>query len=612
MFDCFKDLYPLKEKQDEIDRKIVMDYKERARLAKEQAERNRAMMDNNMQQQQPLLMQQVGSYTYLNPNRTMSQQPLPTNGRTIYTNPVAGTWYGNSNFYSSPYSFNPNNNKFMEPSKDDLESGRCVKATVVEGPVNNKPIELKPSNGKRDLKIGKVSVVIAREANPELYERLEDGETIEDIYGIFKKKKRKEYINPDGNTPLDWNKPSLKREFVKLANEVKVYNFAAYIFIKSVFEARCVTKEDWHYMKIGIRDMIDTYKRKEEMNPHLDFRASYRYRKTPYVAPNVEIPGGLNKDTVGREMPCLKIPDRDNEGKMKYDYDRGTDDLPYRDKWIFVRRAQFDIEEVANEARKLDREKEQKRNDIKPPNPKDYNMADYNQRIMYLRNMDVYQNKITENFFRTAFRSSMNDEEFDKWWFGTSSPELMRPTQMVSPENMKEYQRKSALDQARKMTDQNIAYLRNIQVQAQQMDIYRQQYWNAVNIRRNQLFEGTMKKDMSLMDIMDNLHFWSEKVRDDDAKIQLQKNIANIQQQLYHKQYQSAIYQTFNNPDPRVANYNPQYPLSSYPRLGPNTLGLPENYADPFATPEIQKRKEQFLHYCNTTTGQVPLKPVWK
>jgi len=610
VFECFKDIYPLKEMQDKIDRKIVMDYKERARLAKEQAEKNRALMDNGMQPQNP--------YTYLNPNRVISTQPQPNpmNGRTIYTNPIAGTWYGNNmynNSYYSPYSFNPNNTKFMEPTKEDIKSGRGVIATVVEGPVkkDNKP----PTTTRRgrNLKIGKVSVVIAREANPEFYERLEDGENPNDILFGINKKKKKEYINPDGNTPLDWSKPALKREFVKLANEVKVYNFAAYIFIKSVFEARCVSKEDWHYMKIGIRDMIDTYKRKEDMNPHLDFRASYRYRKTPYVAPNVEIPSGLNKDTVGREMPCLKIPDRYNEGKMKYDYDRGTDELSYRDKWIFVRRAQIDIEEVANEARNLDREKEKKRYDIKPPNLKDYNMADYNQRIMYFRNLDIYKNKINENFFRDVFRNKLSDEEFDKWWFGTSSPELMRPTQMVSPENMKEYNRRVTLDQNRKLTDQNIAFLRSIQVQERQMEIYRQQYWNTVNMRRNQLFEGTMRDDMSLRDVMDNLYFWSEKSRDDDAKIQQQRNIAEIQQRLYHKQYQSAIYQTFNNPDPRVAtNYNPQYPLSSYPRLGPNSLGLPENYADPFATPEIQKRKEQFLNYCNTTTGQAPLKPVWK
>ena len=75
-----------------------------------------------------------------------------------------------------------------------------------------------------------------------------------------------------------------------------------------------------------------------------------------------------------------------------------------------------------------------------------------------------------------------------------------------------------------------------------------------------------------------------------------------------HDTFRKSLYQFMNTPT--ANNPNPNY-TSQYGTVDPR-FGLPSTYVDITNTPEMQARRNQFLEYCNNTTGQAPLSPIFR
>ena len=549
----------------------------------------------------------------LNPYGTYGVNPNASPGYNPYSylpsSYTSGTWYGNNPYGATIWGLN-DTARFMIASQEDIEAGRLTTSRVVPVSQDQQP-PIKQTEerteqfsnivlrGLEDLKINIVKVtekekkeeppkfIVIKNIKPHLDHTGYDNDELD----VNKQEFR---IIPD--TPLNWSDTD-EQELSSLSDQMAIYDKAMAHTLWNIPTLDDITREDWQYFRRSALEILQDYRDKELRNPNIDYRAPYRYRPLPAVYKNED--GDIMPDMT--VPPPLAFKSVNINGEVCYMYDRCRDLLTEEEWDIFVDRAYAELlakakklksEDLLNLNRGiLETQKEEK--------PKNNNLPQYNPndplsvklwQIKYMENQ--YNNH--KEFYRNVFRSTMTDEQFDNWWYGTNTI------------NKQVTQAEANRNWARQMTDISIQELNKaVPIDPVQMA---QQANNRASTAINNFTKGTMRHDMSAKEAWDNIGYVVSRVHELHLEEQKKAQSQAYYQNMSHDTFKKSLYQYMNSPN--ILNPNPNY-TGQYGTIDPR-FGLPSNYVDLTKSPEMDERRAKFLNYCNTTIGQAPLSCIYR
>ena len=540
------------------------------------------------------ILNPFGTYNpYANPN--LVNQNAGYNPALYMSNSYGGgSWYGGN--------WGGDDTRFMNPSPDDklIPIGEVVHGTP-------KPMERKM--GYMEKLRAEPTVVVYRGSQEPLPTKKEDDNP---HYQVVPRPKYHppmtpytiEELDPDRgqlrmipDTPLVWTARD-DEELDRLVEDLAVYDKAMAHVAFNVPHIDGCTREDWTYIKRYFQDRIQDFRSKELMNQGLDYRAKYRHRRLPAT---IIIDGDSMPDySQPVPIPTKRIT---LSGEVEYDYDRGRDMLTEEEWDIFVDRAYGEMLQGAEKIKARDlmqlnqhlsqpqtpkKEEDDKYNPYDPISVKLHNMR--NSQKAYMTNME---------FFKHVFRHRLTPEQFDNWWYGTQSNATRygnKPIDQAQAQQM----------WAKQMSEANY----NILMQFRPYDKDAVRSW--MNQRALEAFnnytKGTVTKDMSLADFMRNLRYLDTRNHELNLEAQRMANQQAMWNNMSHDTFNRSLYQYMNSP--QYANTNPYY-TPQYGTIDPR-FGMPSQYIDLTNNPMAQQKKQQFLQHCHTTTGTVPLSPIYR
>lgn len=545
---------------------------------------------------------------YANPNVTAQN---PGYNPYAYMSPTySGTWYGSSNIWGIS-----DTARYMIANKEDIEEGRLTTSKVVEVPINEEiqkeeePKESLSYTEKVEEAITslQVKVVTVSTVEEKKQESFTDGPKFVVIKNTRPHMDHMPYDNSEldmnrqemktiADTPLNWTEND-ENELSSISDQIAVYDKSLAHTLWNIPTLDDITREDWHYFRRYALEKLQDFRNKERMNPQIDYRAPYRYRPLPAVY----------KTEDGDLMPDLNIPipvafkSVNIDGDVVYSYDR-VRDLTDEEWDIFVDRSYAEMLEAGRKMKAEDLlninkglVEESKTNVDNTPLPAVNPYDPISVRVFQAKLAERQYNNY-KAFFRDVFRSRMNDEEFDNWWYGTNTANSRKP--MTQLEANRAW--------AKQMTDLNIQELNKVRI----LDpVQTAQYYNNLELAAiNNFTKGTMRKDMSAKEAWDNIGYLVNRIHEMNMEEQKKQQAQQYYQNMSHDTFRKSLYQFMNTGN--ATNPNPNY-TSQYGTIDPR-FGLPSNYVDITNTPEIQAKRERFLNYCNTTQGPAPLSPIYK
>ena len=370
-------------------------------------------------------------------------------------------------------------------------------------------------------------------------------------------------------TPLEWSHEDAV-ELISLLDKIYVYDIAL-----AVIAAEFVSKKDsgfeeysrekYEIMLEYLNNKLEEFKRNEvQFRNIIDYRAPYRYRPLPIYT--VDRDGDYFFPI--QEESIAKFHKDQLTGEKIYDNDRKRSWLTEEEWDIFKSRAYCDMikgieklevlefvelnKHLADEPIKQEKEPE-----LPAFNPFD----SISVKLHRMREAEKEYNT-HKNFFRYLLRHTMNDVEFDNWWYGTSSQKTA-----VSQEDPKQRW-------AREMHNRHLQFLHTLQPinYAQQGAICRQ-----MMIQRLREFDkGLEKPDMSLTDCM-ALWGYLGVVRPAEINIEKQqREKAELRRQTVNRDlFMRNMYHNVNN---LAKNPNPKY-IPKYGSIDPR-YNMPSHYVD--------------------------------
>ena len=606
MFSSLADAYQRRSQQQALDVLRASSVYEQIRKDNPQMLQQSQFVDFSNPESVNMILNPYGTYQ---PNPNAMQQNTGYNPYSyLPSSYTTGTWYG------TPYGFNTwglaDTARFMIASQEDIDAGRLTTATVVQvSKEEEKPQQIQDTDStqgfadklikgleKLQVKIVQVTKEIKKKERPK-YIVVKNNKPHLDHTGYDNDEldvnKQEMKLIPE--SPLDWTE-SDENDLSNIADQLAIYDKAMAHTIWNIPTLDGLTREDWQYFRRCAIDILQDYRDKERMNPNVDYRAPYRYRQLPAVY----------TDSDGNIMPDMNVPVPlvykivNINGEATYTYDRCRDTLTEAEWDVFLDRAYAELlsrakklqyEDIVNLNRGiLETKNEQKpQNNLPPLNPNDP------------ISVKLWQMKYTENqynnhkeFYRNIFRSKMTDEQFDNWWYGTSTSR--------QPQTQAEANRNWAMQ----MTELSVQELSKV---IPYDPVQLSQYYNNMALSAiNAFTQGTMKKDMSAKEVWDNLGYLSSRIHEMNLEEQKKAQAQAYYQNMSHDTFRKSLYQFMNTPT--ANNPNPNY-TSQYGTVDPR-FGLPSTYVDITNTPEMQARRNQFLEYCNSTTGQAPLSPIFR
>lgn len=516
----------------------------------------------------------------------------PQYGNQFYSNPYGGYGYGGIPSYGYALS-----NKIMPPTEEDYALGLAFRPREVK-------ITKKHTNYFDNYKI---------KCNSKIIEVMLD----EDGNEIIEENNKKENINIDGygNTGLvdveyidDWTKIPLNKyskqpsgHYLKnedkvledyispLIDEIDKYNkMISYVVADSLYGDE-LTRDEFDIYIEYLANLLQMYKQRERLNPNKDYRASYRYRRTPrQVDPSKGMIGYSSLELDLDWAPEFTV---DSEGNRHYSYDRGEE--PGHDVENAFYNAEMQRRNMVIKKKKFENLLEYNSDQLKRMG---FNKYDFRSRMEF--NAYKYNKELRDEyeFYKEALRPYMSPKQFNIWWYGKEqSPSTPPDRKTIRKRQIKE------------MTENNLRML-NSAIVINYDDIVD----NNRKMLRNkfkQMDEGWMDNVKNLREFFDKLKYleiltyWNteeQKQRDDYRK----NNYA--QKFSYYRNLHR-----FNNEGPLGYPGNPM-PNSYSEPLDPK-YGLPANYRNYLCGKDYEEKRARFLNYCRTSKGKnMELKPVYK
>lgn len=315
------------------------------------------------------------------------------------------------------------------------------------------------------------------------------------------------------DSPLNWTEED-EKELRMLQNEIAVYDEAtAYVFYWFVHEEKFnhnnwaeydyenrehVTREDYEFLKMYVRQLIEDYRQKEAADPdgEIDYRADYEHRPLP---PCMYLNNTLYALIEKPLEPARRF--RNEDGEWEYEINRVRDfDMDIWD--MFANRAFVEMIlgtyaiKMQEERRINTRVKREKKEPTLPPyDPKDLVSV----RLYAFRQREIELER-TKEFFRDVLSYKFDDDEFEEWWNGDSplATTVRGPNQVMSKEE-------SHREWAKQMTVMNVRFLETlkpIDVEAARRESYRRMNEELQHYQR-----GAIRPDMSLGEFFQHLRY---------------------------------------------------------------------------------------------------------
>ena len=502
-------------------------------------------------------------------------QPYGLNNpyRSIYNQ---GYGYGNNPVYGwySGYT----DLSFMEPTPEELKEKKVARVRVERGTRREEP-KKKEEHKPKSVKVSIVSVYTVHDENG-----MEVAVPV-DEYEEWKK----EHVKPSKKTENKWFSEEYEQKVNKLADEIAVYDEARALCLVGSLED--LKRNDFKtYFNLTL-EKLKWYRAQEQIHLDIDYRVPFRYRQVPKK--------WFDKETDKVVYLSYKAPFKKTfmfKGKPIpfYDFDRGCE--PSDDEWTeFYHAAEYerDLELAvakAEEAKKYFEEKDQQDT---------YNPWDLMSVRMYEYRQQQKKQQQQYDIFRTALGGRVTDEEFDRWWYGNSSG--MRngnPTQQDIEETKRRW---------KEQMHANHLYRLNTAVPIDQAAIS-SNFIARANAAVREFDRGSMDNCSSMKDFFDNLGYLNVRISEQNIEKQRKES---MDQTISRSAYERSLHRFANEERPGG------YPLerffggtSGYQPLSP-AYNMPPNYIDFRSSAHYEQAKRDFMNYCATSTGTVPLKPIY-
>ena len=516
-----------------------------------------------------------------NPNFMAQPQGYPYGMSNPYggvVNPV----YGN---YNTGYGFgggwwnNPGIDLgFMNFSEEEIRLGKGFSVKLTRG---KDEIKTEPNIAPKKKKSKNIAVQLVR-----VVEVVKDGKTIEipkDQYEEESEEVEEEKLN--GYMPhrmqktFKWYGEDYKKQVLNLAKELSNYDEARALCLVGSLDDKAVSKYDFKYYYQACEEKLHWYRVQEQANPDKDFRVPFRYRKTP-----VPMKGADGKLTFESYTIPMKrfVTLSTNESIPFYEFDRGTD--PSDEEWIaFYEQAEYiRDQEIQIMKAKAVEEYEQDNKDLYVFNP--YNSIET--RLHELR-LEERMKKNQYDVFRSAYGSSVSDATFDAWWYKGNYAAM--PNKPRTEEEIVEQRKQWRHNMGVQHTN-----LLNTIVPIDYEKI-KQEKTKKINQLVREFDRGTMEGCKDLKDFFDRLGYLSVRVCEENIAKQRAADLNNSMT-VNRYDYNQQLY--------RAANYNPM-PNDPYYQNRPH-------YMDFVNSAEYADRKKEFFDYCSSSTGTIPLRPIYK
>lgn len=400
------------------------------------------------------------------------------------------------------------------------------------------------------------------------------------------------------DTPLDWSREDAK-EVVDLLDKIYVYDIALTMAVGEFVVGKTpgfkeYSREKYERMMQYLENKLEEYKRNEmEYRNIIDYRAPYRYKELPIYTvdedDNIIIP--IQPD------PVAMITKDHLTGDKVYRYDRGTDYLTVEEWEIFKRKA---IEDMWRGMKKIEalefcelnkhmyQEESEPKNE-EPVLPK----YDPNDAVsVKLHSLREYEREYNnhKNFYRHVLRHRCTEEEFDNWWYGTST----KVAGQIDAEKEEE-------QRIKEMHRRHLQFLHTLQPvnYAEQGAICRQMMIN----RLREYDKGLETPDMSLSDCMALLGYLGI-VRPHEINMERQQReeVERRRQMMSQRGFRQSLYNMTNNWK-FDKNPNPHY-IPKYGTIDPR-FNMPSNYVDLTNNTESQN-KARIVYQAAANMGRHP------
>lgn len=597
-----------------------------------------------------------------NPNIIRSQQPpyqIPQSpygmnnpfGNVVnpaYMNPyggMGGTWYGGNNtpWQSSYGSVSPSTSvEFIRPTQEEKTAGRFHIRTSRElmtgkkkseyelemerKSAENMQREKEEREGKRPRFVAKVIRVVQTISS--------NGEVLDEVpVEEYKEKKKKEALETNHSTSndigarieflknklkritgekyLDNPKPTqlLPKRFFerayKLIVDIEIYDRARSLaMLESLYDRNIKAYDVKLYFK-SCRRVLRDYIDQERKHPELDFRVPMEFRHVP-----VSLPLNGVRTFVSYKPPKKEYFTLNDGKKIVFYYDQPRlwgSEIPKNEWLVFLAQARYfrDMDIKSEKIEEMVKEEERKQ-DLENAR---MTQGQYGYGFgygMYEWKRRQYLQQQQHDFYKFAFQSTFDDDEFEDWW--NHKPPGTRTWN--NEETLRE-QRLDQIEQSRLQQEKQIGDL--IEYAFGPNNHTRQNMANAWNARVNAIYQdvtgGAFDGAKSLADIMGGLGYASERV--DEQRI-VRKQQQNTQMPINEYQLHKDLLKFANRTD-----YGP----NSHPMMNPNVTpgyadpkyGLPPGSIDFSTVDGFEERKQRFYDYCNTKGKlSMHLKPIYK
>lgn len=531
---------------------------------------------NNLNNPNLMFQGQPPQYSMSNPYGGVTN-PLYSNYNTGYGGANNGWWnYGSTDL------------SFMDFSEEEIRLGKGFTVSTTRNPQKAsktvKPIKI---HGKKEP----MTVSLVR-----MVQITKNGKTVQMTKEEYDAQQKEEIHEEESDYHLDrsikgrtkrlhpWYGEAYKDQVNKLAEEIAVYDEARALCLVGSLDDPSVTKHNFKLYYKACDDKLHWYKVQEEAHKDLDYRVPFRYRRTPVpkLGPDGKL---LYEDYKIPEKRTFTFP---NGYEIPfYEYDRFRD--PDDDEWAeFYAQAEFirDREIVMYQAKAIEEYElqQQELNKFNPYNPMDVRLHELK--------MEERMRQNQYNFFRDACGGSLSDEQFDRWWY-QADPSSM-PTNIRTEED---------LIRQRKQWRHNMG-LRHREIldtfQPLDHEKLRETRIQAINNAVRDFDKGTMEGCTSLKDFFDRLGYLGVRMCEENIAKQRAADI-NSALTVNRADYNRSLYNMANQPN----WYSNQGVNDPYYQNRPH-------YMEFVNSQDYEENKKKFFDYCNTSTGTIPLRPIYK
>lgn len=486
---------------------------------------------------------------------------------------ISNPGYGYNSFYPS-YGFGyggwyngymQQDLSFMEPTMEEIQAGTAPLVRVVRGD-NVKPNESirEDESNKSDSTTVKVSV--RREY-------------------VKEEEQQEQITQKEDNQEKKWFSKEYEEKVNRVADEIAVYDEARALCLVGSLEE--LSRKDFKIYFDLTLEKIKWYRAQEQIHPDIDYRVPFRYRRLPKKF--------LDKETGKAVYESYKAPFKKtflfgDRIVPFYEFDRGED--PSDEEWKdFYEAAEYerDIEIAASKAKAAEKyfEEQDQQDYYNPYDPMSVRMYEYRQAQK--------KQKQQYDLYRTILGDRVTDEEFDQWWYGsTNTMRSGNPTQQ------------DIADTKRRWKDQmqaNHMYKLNNAVPIDQKALSNQ-FMQRTNAAIREFDRGTMDNCSSVQEFFDNLGYLMVRISEENIE---QQRMQSMDQTVSRSAYERSLHRFANEARP---GYPIERFLGNYGQLNPS-YNMPPNYIDFRSTAHYEQAKQRFMNYCSTSTGTVPLKPIY-